>query len=67
MGFHFVFQNGDHISTWQRRQRNFCSHIINAQFSTLQHNYVATFKALVGKIGQVLGIEASNLAIKQPT
>jgi hypothetical protein len=40
--------------------------IFKYQFSTLQHNYVATFKALVGKINQVLDIEASNLAIKQP-
>lgn len=41
--------------------------IFKYQFSTLQNNYVATFKVLVGKIGQVLQIETSNLAIKQPT
>jgi hypothetical protein len=33
----------------------------------LQHNYAIAFKVFVGKIGQVLDIEASNLAIKQPT
>jgi len=69
MDFHFVFQDGSHISTSQRRQKNLCFHIVNAQFSNINFqlcNITTYFKVLIGKIGHVLDIEASNLVIKQP-